>query len=368
MAIARVKRWNPGDVLTEQDLDNEFDNLADNVVAEPFTASQPVDVNGQLLKLDANGDTFLDASVDNTVKVFVGGAEDFRVTANTLTAISGSSIVVESGNITVTSGDMVLTAGRLLQSKATDVASASSITVPTTGNVFDITGTTAITAFSTTQAGTLFYARFTGTGLDITYNATSMITPWARDYKTVPNEVMAFLSLGSGNYTCWSMNGPKERVGVTIEDNVSAAPPGYLEEDGTSYLRTAYPGLFQEIGTTFGAADGTHFSVPDSRGLTAINVDGAANRITAASTNGANADTLGGVGGSETHTLSTSQLPVVNLGNMLTRLTDGGGVNTAAAQSGTDSVGNEPHSVSFGSGGAHSTTQPWIAKKKFIRF
>lgn len=338
------------------------------MLAEPFVASQTVDINGQLLILDANSDTFLDTSVDNTVKVFVGGAEDFRVEANTFTALSGSSIVVASGNITVTSGDVALTAGRLLQSKGTNVASASTITVPTNGNVFDITGTVSITAFSTSQAGTLFYARFTGTGLNITYNATSMVTPWGRDYQTIPNEVMAFLSLGSGNYICWSMNGPKERVGTTIESNVAGAPPGYLEEDGTSYLRTAYPGLFQEIGTAFGAADGTHFNVPDSRGLTAVNVDGTANRVTAASTNGANADTLGGVFGSETHTLSTAQLPVVNLGNMLTRLTDGGGAGQAASASATDSVGNEPHTVSFGSGNAHSNTTPSIAKKKYIRF
>ena len=46
----------------------------------------------------------------------------------------------------------------------------------------------------------------------------------------------------------------------------TTAPAGYLMCDGTSYLRTDYPSLFAAIGTAFGAADSTHFNVPDLRG------------------------------------------------------------------------------------------------------
>ena len=42
---------------------------------------------------------------------------------------------------------------------------------------------------------------------------------------------------------------------------------GYLYCDGASYLRTDYPLLFDAIGTAHGAADGTHFNVPDYRGV-----------------------------------------------------------------------------------------------------
>jgi microcystin-dependent protein len=44
-------------------------------------------------------------------------------------------------------------------------------------------------------------------------------------------------------------------------------PLEYLVCDGTSYLKTLYPELFSVIGTTFGSADGTHFNVPDMRGV-----------------------------------------------------------------------------------------------------
>src|ERR1051325_2050236 len=39
----------------------------------------------------------------------------------------------------------------------------------------------------------------------------------------------------------------------------AAAPSGWLLCQGQSLLRSAYPDLFAILGTTYGAADGTHF-------------------------------------------------------------------------------------------------------------
>lgn len=58
----------------------------------------------------------------------------------------------------------------------------------------------------------------------------------------------------------------------------AAAPDGFLLCDGTSLLRASYPALFAAIGTAFGAADGTHFNVPDLRGRFLRGVDGGAAR------------------------------------------------------------------------------------------
>jgi len=124
----------------------------------------------------------------------------------------------------------------------------------------------------------------------------------------------------------------------------------------------------------------TTFDLPPSLGRTVINVDGAANRITSASTNGANADTLGGVGGAETHTLGISELAShahtqtgVNASNgasNMARLTAAAGSTIFHQTVGgtTASATAAVITVSTGGGGAHSNTQPWIAKKKFIRF
>jgi hypothetical protein len=46
----------------------------------------------------------------------------------------------------------------------------------------------------------------------------------------------------------------------------TGAPAGWLACDGTSMFRSDYPALFAAIGTTWGAADATHFNVPDLRG------------------------------------------------------------------------------------------------------
>jgi microcystin-dependent protein len=375
MPIARVKHWSAGDEVDANDLENEFNNITDQLLIEPFVAGQQIDLNGQLLILDADGDTLLDASTDDQIDVTLGGVDDFRFEANIFRAMTGSDITLDDGNVNFTSGDAVFTSGRLLQAKGADVTAASAITMPTDANSFDIIGTADIDSFSATQAGSIFYARCTGTGLNINHNAVSLISPWGRDYRTVPNEVICLYSLGGGNYQFWSVNGPKDRVGVTIEGNVSTAPAGYLDEE-TTVSRTTYSGLFAEIGTQFGVGDGsTTFDLPASKGRTAINVDGSANRITAASTNGANADTLGGVGGTETHPLVIAE-QAAHTHAMLDSSGDAMDVDVAGGAAGQianwtltgGKTGTNQTTGSSGGGGAHSNTQPWIAKRKFIRF
>lgn len=65
---------------------------------------------------------------------------------------------------------------------------------------------------------------------------------------------------------------PGVPAGALVPYAGSAAPSGYLLCDGSSYLRDSYPDLFTAIGTTYGAADGTHFNVPDMRGRMPVGV------------------------------------------------------------------------------------------------
>jgi hypothetical protein len=59
-------------------------------------ASIEIDGANQKIKLDSDGDTFIEAATDDTIKVNVAGAEDFQITANTLTALSGSTIKTDT--------------------------------------------------------------------------------------------------------------------------------------------------------------------------------------------------------------------------------------------------------------------------------
>ncbi|MFA6077398.1 MAG: phage tail protein, partial [Candidatus Paceibacterota bacterium] len=57
-------------------------------------------------------------------------------------------------------------------------------------------------------------------------------------------------------------------VGTITMYGGSTAPTGWVLCDNSSLLRAGtYADLFAVIGTTFGTADGTHFNVPDMRGI-----------------------------------------------------------------------------------------------------
>lgn len=46
----------------------------------------------------------------------------------------------------------------------------------------------------------------------------------------------------------------------------NAVPTNWLKANGASLLRVSYEDLFNKIGTTYGAVDSTHFTLPDLRG------------------------------------------------------------------------------------------------------
>jgi len=87
-----------------------------------------------------------------------------------------------------------------------------------------------------------------------------------------------------------------EPAGIVMPFAGSVAPEGYLLCDGSAVSRTDYATLFEVIGTTYGAGDGsTTFNVPDLSGRVVIGVSGT--------------HALASTGGSETVTLSASELP-----------------------------------------------------------
>ena len=87
-----------------------------------------------------------------------------------------------------------------------------------------------------------------------------------------------------------------EPAGIVMPFAGSTAPQGYLFCDGSAVSRTTYATLFAAIGITYGSGDGsTTFNVPDLSGRVVIGVSGT--------------HALGSTGGSETVTLSASELP-----------------------------------------------------------
>ena len=84
--------------------------------------------------------------------------------------------------------------------KGSDVASATSITVPDEG-YFDITGTTTTAGFSTVNAGIMKMVQFDG-ALQLTHNSGSFNLPTGANITTAAGDRALFRSEGSGNWRC----------------------------------------------------------------------------------------------------------------------------------------------------------------------
>lgn len=87
-----------------------------------------------------------------------------------------------------------------------------------------------------------------------------------------------------------------EPAGIIMPFAGTVAPQGYLLCDGSAVDRTTYATLFDVIGTTFGSGDGSStFNLPDLSGRVPLGVS--------------STHLLGSTGGSETVTLTESELP-----------------------------------------------------------
>lgn len=156
----------------------------------------------------------------------------------------------------------------------------------------------------------------------------------------------------------------QQPVGMITPFAGSSAPTGWLLCYGQTVSRTAYAGLFAVIGSTYGAGDGsTTFNVPDLRGRFPLGKDNmggsAASRII--NTAGSN---LGGNAGTETHTLTVSEMPVHDHGiNVSAGYTSSTGLITQSSNGsyGTKDTNNE------GGGGAHNNMPPYMTLNYLIK-
>lgn len=66
-----------------------------------YVPNGTIDVNGvaDAIILDADGDTTISAPTDDQIDIEVNGADDFRITANKLEALSGSVITLAGGSV-----------------------------------------------------------------------------------------------------------------------------------------------------------------------------------------------------------------------------------------------------------------------------
>jgi microcystin-dependent protein len=259
---------------------------------------------------------------------------------------------------------------RGLSHKGADIASSSTVDLGAVeGKFHDITGTSTISAFGTVRAGIEKVLTFEG-ALTLTYNATSLILPGGANILTAAGDVATFYSEGSGNWRCTSYQHATASfvpAGAVMEYSGTTEPAGWLFCYGQAISRTTYARLFAAISTTHGTGDGsTTFNVPDRRGRVAAGKDNmggtSANRLTGLS-GGVDGDTLGAVGGAESHTLTIAQMPAHThpTTHQNQPSYQGGAVNAESDNAGADVTG------STGGDGAHNNVQPTIIQNFIIK-
>jgi microcystin-dependent protein len=209
-------------------------------------------------------------------------------------------------------------------------------------------------------------------------------TPYVATYNNAASEWL--LHGFYGNPYNVPLGGMLEFTGTTAPNS------SFLLPFGQAISRTTYAAYFAMVGTTYGAGDGsTTFNVIDKRGRVSAGKDdmggSAASRLTA-SYFGTSAATLGAVGGSESHTLTTAQMPshthtgatssdgahthTVTAAFLIGGALASGGSAGAVPNTVLTTSSNGAHTHTFtsdasGGGGAHNNVQPTVIVNYILR-
>lgn len=176
-------------------------------------------------------------------------------------------------------------------------------------------------------------------------------------------------------------------IGTVVDYAGTTPPPGWAFCAGQAVSRSTFAALFEVIGTTFGVGNGsTTFNLPDARGRVVAGRDGMVGSSSRLST--IDGGTLGAVGGSQEHTLTTNQIPshshtgtTNTTGNHNHSVPAGsttpfgspthpGAVRAGNSNVTSSTAGNHSHTLNInntGGGRAHNNLQPTLVLNKIIR-
>lgn len=197
-----------------------------------------------------------------------------NVSSTGATSQSGWTVDADSaGNIEATVA--VIGATEITMLVTTDQTVVGNLTIPANistviykGNIITPASGKTVTFNGSVQAGS--YQVFDQTsGGTVTVNTYPRDQVWWGSTErmdvaglTVPTTA----DFSAGGSTLAALLNTAVPAGTVVMWATDTPPSGWLECNGSSLLRATYAGLFTAIGTVYGAADSTHFNLPDLRG------------------------------------------------------------------------------------------------------
>ena len=146
-----------------------------------------------------------------------------------------------------------------------------------------------------------------------------------------------------------------------VEDYAGLSiPTGYVECDGAAISRTTFAALFTAIGTLWGIGDGsTTFNVPNLQRLVTMGSGGAGSSEIG--------NAVGDLGGTETHTLASSEVPATPISFQNAFLRSGRSHGVGGDQTYMSNAGSAQTVTVAGGGGSHNNVQPAAIMLKIIK-
>lgn len=159
-------------------------------------------------------------------------------------------------------------------------------------------------------------------------------------------------------------------IGAITSYAGNTAPTNWLICDGSAISRVTYADLFNAIGTTYGAGDGsTTFNLPNLKGKVPVGKDTTQNEF----------DNLGEIGGEKTHTLTIDEMPSHKHNGIfeyysereISNRIDGGGgghnINYSSFDGSMDNSYSYLYTADAGGGQPHNNLQPYIVLNYIIK-
>ena len=244
---------------------------------------------------------------DSADKTAARAALGARGTADDVTLVAGKVVIFEGATddafettLTVVdpTADQTITLPNMtgqakVQTRGTDIASAATINLTTaTGDIVDVTGTTAITAI-TLADGLERQVRFTG-ALTLT-NGVSLILPGGANITTAAGDFAVFRGYAAGVVRCVSYT---KADGRAVSGSGVSAGTAIATTSGTSHDFTGIPSgtkmiLVQLSGVSTNGSDNIILQIGDSGGVENTGYAGSVSRIT----NGASPTTAASTAG-----------------------------------------------------------------------